>query len=124
MASVSGSLSASVTPNTEALGQTLAKVDAVYQMGGNAVASVAKAALDQVQGIADQTSGTQTMSLSQSQSGNMNVAGLATVAMEGNMAATASMANSGQLAALTAMTSSIVQNAIAARPASLIGLLH
>lgn len=124
MASVSGSLGVSVTPNGDAIGQTLGKVDAVYQAGGNAVASLAKNTLGTVQSLADQTSGTQNVALQAAQSSSINAANLATVNLESSLAATASLANAGQLAALTAMTSSIVQNAIAARPASLLGLLH
>ena len=79
--------------------------------------------LGTVQNVADKTSGT-SMAADMSNTGSMDIAGLATASMAGNMSATASMMNAGQLGAITAMTSSLIQNVIAARPASLTGLLR
>jgi len=122
-AGASAGLSASVALGGEQLGAVLNRVDGVYQTAGGIVEGVTGGVLGTVQNVANMTSGLN-LAASAAQSGALNVAGLATATLAGNLSATASVLNAGQLGAITAMTSSLVQNIVAARPASLTGLLR
>ena len=99
------------------------QVDSVYQTAGTVVEGVTGGVLGTVQNVADMTSGAN-LAADMASTGSLDIAGLATANMAGNLSATASMMNAGQLGAITAMTSSLIQNVIAARPASLTGLLR
>lgn len=123
MASANASLSATVTLSGEQLGQVLNTVDGVYQTAGTVVEGVTGGVLGTVQNVANMTSGAN-MAADMASTGSLDIAGLATANMAVNLSATASMMNAGQLGAITAMTSSLIQNVIAARPASLTGLLR
>lgn len=122
-ASASASVSATIELGGGQSAQMMNKVDSVYQTAGTVVEGVTGGVLGTVQNVADKTSGT-SMAADMSNTGSMDIAGLATASMAGNMSATASMMNAGQLGAITAMTSSLIQNVIASRPASLTGLLR
>ncbi|MCZ8016118.1 MAG: hypothetical protein O9274_10505 [Limnobacter sp.] len=122
-AGASAGLSASVALSGEQLGVVLNKVDGVYQTAGGIVEGVTGGVLGTVQNVANMTSGLN-LAAGAAQSGALNVAGLATATLAGNLSATASVLNAGQLGAITAVTSGLVQNLIAARPASLTGLLR
>lgn len=123
MASANASLSATVNVSGEQLGQALNAVDGLYQTAGTVVEGVTGGVLGTVQNVADMTSGA-SLAADMASSGSMNIAGLASANVAGNLSATASMVSAGQLSAITAVTSSVIQNVIAARPASLTGLLR
>lgn len=122
-ASANASVSATVEMGGGQSAQMMNQADAAYQTAGTVVEGVSKGALGTAQNVANKTSGG-AMSANVTQSGSMDVAGLATANAAGNLSATASMMNAGQLSAITAMTSTLVQSVIAARPASLTGLLR
>ncbi|WP_341236896.1 hypothetical protein [uncultured Limnobacter sp.] len=122
-ASASASANATIKLGGGQSAQMMDKVDSAYQTAGTVVEGVTGGVLGTVQNVADKTSGA-SLAADMSSTGSMDVAGLATATMAGNMSATASMMNAGQLGAITAMTSSLIQNVIAARPASLSGLLR
>lgn len=123
MASANASLSATVNVSGEQLGQVLNTVDGVYQTAGTVVEGVTGGVLGTVQNVADMTSGA-SLAADMAGSGSLNIAGLASANLAGNLGATASMMSAGQLSSITAVTSSLIQNVIAARPASLTGLLR
>lgn len=123
MASANASLSATVNLSGEQLGQVLNAVDGVYQTAGTVVEGVTGGVLGTVQNVANMTSGAN-LAADMASTGSLDVAGLASANLAGNLSATASMMNAGQLGAITAVTSSLIQNVIAARPASLTGLLR
>ncbi|HEX4842370.1 MAG TPA: hypothetical protein VFV57_01765 [Limnobacter sp.] len=122
-ANANASLSASVKLTGDGMDKAMKAVDGVYQTAGNLVEGVVGGMMGSAQGMADRTSGLN-LAADAAQSGSVNVAGLATANVAGTLSTTASIASAGQLSAITAMTSSLVQNVIAARPASLSGLLR
>ncbi|HEX4879059.1 MAG TPA: hypothetical protein VFV39_04370 [Limnobacter sp.] len=122
-ASANASLSASVKLTGDGVGKALDAVDGVYQTAGTVVEGVVGGVMGTAQTMADRSSGLN-VAADAAQSGSLNVAGLATANVASTLSTTASIASAGQLSAITAMTSSLVQNVIAARPASLSGLLR
>ncbi|HEX4856496.1 MAG TPA: hypothetical protein VFV28_06755 [Limnobacter sp.] len=123
MASANASLQATVTVSGEQLGKVLDKVDSVYQAAGTVVDGAAERVSGTLQGLAGMGNGAGLTS-NLSQSGNLNVAGLASASMASSLGATASVMNAGQLGAISAVTSGLIQSIIAARPASLTSLLR
>lgn len=123
MTNANASLSAAVNLSGEQLGQVLGKVDGLYQTAGSVVEGVTGGVLGTVQNVVNMTSGA-SVAADLASSGSMNIAGLASANLAGSLGATASLLNAGQLGAITAVTSSVIQNVLAARPASLTGLLR
>lgn len=123
MANANASLSATVNLSGEQLGKVLNAVDGVYQTAGTVVEGVTGGVLGTVQNVANMASGAN-LAADMASNGSLDIAGLASANLAGNLSATASLLNAGQLGAITAVTSSLIQNVIAARPASLTGLLR
>ena len=122
-AGAQGSLTASVELGSGVVQGVLGQVDGAYAKVGTAVEGVTAGAFNLLQGVADKASGFE-VKADMAHTGSLAVGSLATVNSAANLAATASVVSAGQLGALTSMTSSLVQNVIAARPASLLGILR
>ncbi|MFN4327484.1 MAG: hypothetical protein ACK4FF_01300 [Limnobacter sp.] len=117
------SLTAGLEVSSGLVQGVLGQVDATYVKAGTAVEGVTAGAFNLLQGVADRTSGVE-ITTGVAGAGNLAVGNLAAVSGVANLAATASLVNGGQLGAITSMTSGLVQNLIAARPASLLGILR
>ncbi|MCQ8895522.1 hypothetical protein NQT62_03585 [Limnobacter humi] len=122
-ASAAANLTASLELNGDGMNAAAAKLDQAYQTGGAMVEGVTNKVLGAAQGLADQMGG-MNLAANAAGSGSLDVAGLANLNAAGNLSTTASLMSAGQLSALTAVTSSVIQNVVASRPTSLVGLLR
>ncbi|HEY1059652.1 MAG TPA: hypothetical protein VGE55_13065 [Limnobacter sp.] len=122
-ASAAANLTASLELSSDGMNAVAGKLDQAYQAGGAMVESVTNKVLGAAQGLADQMGG-MNLAANAAGSGSVDVAGLANLNAAGNLSTTASLMSAGQLSALTAVTSSVIQNVVASRPTSLVGLLR